>query len=126
MLRALAGGTLVFFGCSVAAELPAWVEPVAQAIALVEGWRDPASLVRREHNPGALAFAGQEGATCGIRGFARFASDELGWRALRKDLELKIARGMTVEAIARARAGRTDDVEAYVRILVSAAKGPRR
>lgn len=75
---------------------------IGAAIARMEGWRDPHSLVRRLHNPGALVFAGQEAATRDKSGYARFADDAAGWRALFRDLERKRARGLDVDGIIRA------------------------
>jgi hypothetical protein len=72
------------------------VERLAQSIARHEGWGLPQSLVRRLHNPGALVYAGQRGATTGPRGYAVFANDTAGWTALRNDIASKFRLGITV------------------------------
>jgi hypothetical protein len=94
--------------------------PLAVRIARIEGW--PAGLPGRLNNPGSLAFAGQRGAVRGDRGFARFTSPEEGWRALEADLTAKVARGLDLAGIARARSGPEDDPEVYLAKLSGRAR----
>lgn len=93
------------------------VTPVLKRIAHIEGWDKPRSLVRRLHNPGALKYAHQRGATRGPRGFARFKTDEDGWAASWRDYSAKRRHGLTLRQIARLRCGPGDDVERYVKLL---------
>ena len=59
--------------------------------------KEPLSI--RNNNPGNLRFVGQEGATQGEGGFARFDSPEAGMAAMRRQLELDTQeRGMTLSA----------------------------
>lgn len=70
--------------------LAGWNHPCEQRAPLVtfiarrEGWWHDGSLVRRTHNPGALRYAAQPGASPGPRGFAMFDSDLEGWEALER------------------------------------------
>lgn len=86
--------------------------PLAVRIAKIEGF--PHKLPGRLHNPGSLVYARQREAVLGERGFARFSDDEAGWRALERDLDLKIGRGMGLREIAYARCGPGDDPERYL------------
>ena len=73
---------------------------LATAIARMEGWwSGPEALVRRQHNPCALVFAGQRAAERGAGGYARFRTDGDGWAACERDLRLKLARGLGPAAI---------------------------
>ena len=65
---------------------PALMERIARQ----EGFYRVGTLPARLHNPGALVYAGQHGAAAGERGYARFWSDEAGWRALEADLWRKL------------------------------------
>ncbi len=57
--------------------------------------QEPLSV--RNNNPGNLRFVGQEGATQGEGGFARFDSPEAGLNAMRKQIELDTqTRGMNL------------------------------
>jgi hypothetical protein len=59
--------------------------------------KEPLSI--RNNNPGNLRFVGQEGATQGEGGFARFDSPEAGMNAMRRQLELDTQeRGLTLTA----------------------------
>jgi len=76
-------------------------------------------------NPGALVFVGQLGATRSPNGYAHFASEQLGWKALDRDIEAKFAlienryvSWAAVEKVLRMRAGTDTDVELYVRLIV--------
>ena len=79
--------------------VPAKIERVAVAISVHEGWNNPNSLVRRQHNPGALIFVGQPGGRKGRQGYAWFKTDQTGKQALVADLRAKSARGMTLAGI---------------------------
>jgi hypothetical protein len=78
---------------------PTMIERVAASISVHEGWNNLKSLVRRQHNPGALIFVGQPGARQGKNGYAWFKTDEDGKAALLADLRAKAARGMTLRQI---------------------------
>lgn len=65
---------------------------IQELLAKYEGWGISNSLTHRLHNPGALSYAGQKGATRGPGGYARFAKDEDGWRALDVDLQAKVKK----------------------------------
>jgi hypothetical protein len=75
------------------------IERVAAAISVHEGWNNLKSLVRRQHNPGALIYVGQPGARQGKNGYAWFKTDEDGKAALLADLRAKSARGWTLRQI---------------------------
>jgi hypothetical protein len=79
--------------------VPSMIERVAASISVHEGWNDVKSLVRRQHNPGALIYAGQPGARKGKNGYAWFKTDEDGKAALVADLRVKTALGMTLGQI---------------------------
>jgi len=79
--------------------VPDKIERLATAISIQEGWNDPNSLVRRQHNPGALIFVGQRGGRKGRSGYASFKTDQAGKDALIADLRAKTARGMTLGRI---------------------------
>lgn len=70
---------------------------IVYRIARQEGWHKKGSLVRRLRNPGALVYAHQYGARRHRSGFAYFDSEALGWRALDRDVELKLARGKSLK-----------------------------
>ena len=75
------------------------IEKIAASIGIHEGWNVPGSLVRRQHNPGALVFARQDGAHRSKNAYAYFESDEKGKAALLADLRAKFSRGMTLGQI---------------------------
>jgi hypothetical protein len=75
------------------------IEQVAASISVHEGWNNLKSLVRRQHNPGALVYAGQPGAWKGKNGYAWFKTDEAGKAALMADLRAKTALGWTLRQI---------------------------
>jgi hypothetical protein len=79
--------------------IPDKIARLAAAISVQEGWNNPKSLVRRQHNPGALIFVGQRAAQLGKNGYARFKTDQDGKNALVADLRAKTARGMTLGRI---------------------------
>jgi surface antigen len=55
------------------------------------------SLAQKNNNPGNLRFAGQEGASQGSGGFARFDTPEAGYNALQKQIDLDKSRDLTVQ-----------------------------
>lgn len=65
---------------------------IQELLAKYEGWGVKNSLTHRLHNPGALSFAHQPGAVRGTGGYAKFAKDEDGWRALDVDLQSKVKK----------------------------------
>jgi hypothetical protein len=70
------------------------VDEFAKAIAKHEGFTSGASrLAVQNNNPGNLRFIGQAGAVKGESNFAKFATVEDGWRALRNDILAKIGTG---------------------------------
>lgn len=73
------------------------VPALAKAIAHREGFYKPGTLPQTHNNPGSLVFRHQRGALPGSTGrgpipFARFRTADDGWRALERDLRLKLAR----------------------------------
>jgi len=77
----------------------------------------------RNNNPGNLQFAGQQGATPGDGGFARFATPEDGYVALTKQIQLDQDRGLPLGAfIAKYAPPYENDTATYVR-QVSQAMG---
>lgn len=54
-------------------------------------------LSYENNNPGNLKFAGQDGATKGTKGFARFATTTDGFNALVDQIKLDASRGLTIE-----------------------------
>jgi hypothetical protein len=80
-------------------ESESMIERVAASIRVHEGWNNLKSLVRRQHNPGALIYVGQPGARKGKNGYAWFKTDGDGMAALIADLRAKSARGMTLRQI---------------------------
>lgn len=69
-------------------------------IARAEGFYAFRSLPKRFNNPGALRFVGQKEAFGRRGGFARFSTAEAGWFAVRRDIERKLARGLSIAQIA--------------------------
>ena len=65
---------------------------IQELIAKYEGWGNHNSLTRQLHNPGALSFAKQPNAVYGSGGYAKWKTDEEGWRALDNDLQAKIRK----------------------------------
>lgn len=55
-------------------------------------------LAMANNNPGNLRYAGQEGASQGEGGFARFESPEAGYQAVKKQIDLDASRGHTVSS----------------------------
>jgi len=54
------------------------------------------TLAYRNNNPGNLRFVGQAGATQGEGGFAKFATPEAGYEALKSQIQLDASRGLTL------------------------------
>lgn len=65
---------------------------ICNHIARMEGFYVKGSLPQRLNNPASLVFAHQRGASRDHSGFARFATVELGWSALERDVKLKLVR----------------------------------
>lgn len=69
------------------------VEDLAAAIARFEGYYKPGSLAQRNNNPGNLRSWGDYPV---VDGYAQFPDPETGWRALRRQVELNIGRGLNL------------------------------
>lgn len=74
--------------------MPSSVDLIAQAIALMEGFYIPGSLAQRNNNPGNLRTWGSL-PTSG--GYAVFPTATAGWDALKRQVQLNINRGLTLE-----------------------------
>lgn len=84
---------------------------LASSINIGEG-----TLADRNNNPGNLRYAGQEGASQGEGGFARFDSPEAGYEALKSQIKLDASRGMTVSEFVSKYAPPTEnDTGTYIR-----------
>ena len=81
---------LIFSVLSPGSESPQ--KSIPELIAKYEGWSKPNSLVHTLHNPGALSYAHQKGATRGPRGYAKWQTDDEGWKALDEDLQAKVRK----------------------------------
>lgn len=99
--------TLSLFVCLCSIALSQTIEhdsllrKLADSIAVHEGWYG-GSFTWKLHNPGALAYLGQNGAVAGVGGYARFSSSQAGWNALYVDLQGKLRhRGMTLRKLMR-------------------------
>lgn len=72
------------------------------------------------NNPGNLRFAGQEGATQGEGGFARFNSPEAGVQALERQIKLDASRGLTLAQFINKYAPPSEnDTQKYVQDMVA-------
>jgi hypothetical protein len=71
---------------------PAAVSSLAAAIQTHEGYY-PGSVAWSNNNPGNLVYVGQQGATAGAGGFAKFASYSDGLNALQNQITLDAVRG---------------------------------
>ncbi len=69
------------------------IDNLAAAIARYEGFYKPGSLAQRNNNPGNLRSWGDYPV---VDGYVRFPDAETGWRALRRQVELNIARGLNL------------------------------
>lgn len=69
------------------------VDKIAAAIARFEGFYVPNSRAQRNNNPGNLRRWGN---TPVVDGFASFPTLEAGWAALRRQVEINIGRGLTL------------------------------
>jgi hypothetical protein len=70
--------------------------PTAQT-ASTESINLGSNLAQKNNNPGNLRFAGQDGASQGSGGFARFDTPEAGYSALQKQIDLDKSRDLTVQ-----------------------------
>ena len=69
------------------------VDPIAQAIATMEGFFKAGSLAARNNNPGNLR---SWGANPIVNGYAQFKSAEEGWAALKTQVQKNINRGLNL------------------------------
>lgn len=81
---------------------------MGQAIAYAEGFYVQGSAPQRAHNPGAIKVPGWKGPITGSEGISVFTSDDEGWYALRRQIDLIAdgrsgiySLGMTIEDMAR-------------------------
>jgi hypothetical protein len=81
----------------------------ARAIAYAEGFYAQGSAPQRAHNPGALKVPGWTGPVTGAEGISVFSSDDAGWEALYRQLDLIVhgrsgiySLGMSIADMARA------------------------
>ena len=73
-----------------------FVGSLGEAIARFEGFFQPGSVAARNHNPGNLrAGTGQVGTDA--RGYAIFADDAAGFAALDHQIDLNVARGLSLD-----------------------------
>lgn len=78
------------------------VETIAQAIATFEGFFKAGTLAQRNNNPGNLRSWG----SAPIRdGYAHFETAEDGWKALYRQIELNISRGLSLSEFFGGKAG---------------------
>jgi hypothetical protein len=97
----------------------ATLDDLAGLIARMEGYYVPGTIAQTNHNPGNLRYAGQTGAIGQNKGYAVFASDDAGWAALNRQLELNASRGDTLEQfINRYAPPSENDTTNYLQYLV--------
>jgi len=72
----------------------ALIDSLAQSIATMEGYFKPNTLAQRNNNPGNLRNWGSNPVQ---NGYAVFPTAEAGWAALRRQIELNIGRGLTLD-----------------------------
>lgn len=70
------------------------IDNLAQSIATMEGFFKPNTIAQRNNNPGNLRTWGANPVK---NGYAVFNSPEEGWAALRKQVQLNVNRGLTLE-----------------------------
>ena len=70
------------------------IDSIAQAIATMEGFFRPGTIAQRQNNPGNLRTWGTRPV---VNGYAVFESPEAGWAALRRQVELNINRGLSLQ-----------------------------
>lgn len=79
------------------------------------------TLAGQNNNPGNLKYVGQEGATLGQGGFARFNTPEEGYQALVRQIQLDQSRDLTVSAFVNKYAPPSEnDTQTYIRQLTEA------
>lgn len=71
-----------------------FIEQFAQAIATMEGYFKAGSIAQRNNNPGNLRSWGSRPV---VNGYAYFDTPDQGWAALRRQIELNISRGLTLQ-----------------------------
>jgi hypothetical protein len=101
------------------------VVAVAQAIARAEGFYQQGSAPQRAHNPGSLKTPGWSGPTTGSAGINVYGSDDEGWSALYRQLDLIRAgnsnyytRGMSISQMAATWTG-NDNAASWASIVSS-------
>ena len=93
---------------------------LANLIARMEGWGRTGVWATLNNNPGNLRNVGQAGVIGTSGGYAVFGSPEAGWAALERDLQLKAARGDTVQSMIYAYAPPSqNDTANYLSFLTS-------
>jgi hypothetical protein len=70
------------------------IEQIAKAIATMEGFFKANTIAQRNNNPGNLRSWGSAPV---VNGYAKFATAEEGWAALRAQIKKNIGRGLTLE-----------------------------
>lgn len=69
------------------------IDPIAQAIAAMEGFYKAGSLAVRNNNPGNLRSWGSNPV---VNGYAQFPTVEAGWAALKAQIQKNINRGLNL------------------------------
>jgi hypothetical protein len=88
-----------------------------QAIARQEGWLNPNSRCRRNHNPGNVEygpFAKAHGAIAADGAYAIFPDDATGWKAMHTLLMLGYLTLTIAQAITKWAPPETNDTAAYI------------
>jgi hypothetical protein len=88
-----------------------------EAIARQEGWLDPTSRCRRNHNPGNIEyseFARAHGASGNDGVYAVFPDDATGWRAMSTLLQIGYLNLTMAQAITKWAPPEQNDTEAYI------------
>jgi hypothetical protein len=70
------------------------IDDLASAIARYEGYNNPANLAARNNNPGNLRSWGSYPV---VNGYVQFPDAATGWAALRRQVQLNIDRGLTLQ-----------------------------
>lgn len=76
--------------------MSALTDSLSNAIARMEGWLVPGSVAQRNNNPGNLR-AGPGSVGTDSKGYAIFPDAATGWAALRRQVDLNIGRGLTLQ-----------------------------
>ena len=70
------------------------IDQIAESIARMEGFYKAGSLAVRNNNPGNLRSWGSNPV---VNGYAQFPTIEAGWAALKRQVQLNIDRGLTLQ-----------------------------